>query len=370
MFPYIITFALSLVCFYYSRTAKNGTYFFLIFLGILFPSLLAGFRDLYIGSDTDGYVIGAFYNATHHVNSWGAFYRLVLKDSDLEILYLTYNWLIAHISGDIHVYLFFAHILMISTIVYSFKKTNTDLVSGMYMFFTLFYGTTLNAARQSIALGLCLISFSFLYRKCKMWKVLLFLILAIGFHNSALVFLLVLILYYFVRKYPEKFDSNTFKITFIIVVLLLLYTYSETLLYLVRNWDVDEKYYYRYGGSERYGTNTPISLIALTVFNLVIFFICKRLQKGKNQVMDTFSEYVVIASCIFCFLALISTYAVRLNGYLIWLSPIIIIYYLSHVANKKLVVTTYTFYMFYWYMCIVVANLSKTYPYRSAILGI
>ena len=133
---------------------------------------------------------------------------------------------------------------------------------------------------------------------------------------------------------------------------------------------IDSRYDERYLSSERYGSNIPISLFAVSVLNLIIF---KQITKCNNSTMKVFFEYILIISFLCCFLGSVSTFLIRVGSYF----QICTIFIFSVMYKEckgrydiKLLGFHLAFFVAYWFLTVVVANLGETFPYKSLILGI
>lgn len=371
MFPYLITYciSLSLINLYTKNKHKRGNV--TILLALILLAGLAGMRDFNIGADTNLYVVPFFKDTTFFEGDIFKFLEYNEFTYRFETFYACLNYYVASISNNINFYLFIVHLIIIGVTMYAIKISKVNMTFSIFMFLTIYMAFTLNATRQSIALSFCLLAISILITKGKFRWVILSLIAAYGFHHSAIVFVPIILLYKLIEMKTELFNSSITKFLIITTILILLFSFNQLLVYLGGLGIGEEKYIERYGSSDMYGSNIPISIIALTLFNLFIFYSCKRRIIFRNdKVFTLFSEYILILSCLFCGLALISTFAIRINDYFIYLSLLIIPYYLLKSRSKFLLTTTVCFYIFYWIMTIVIYNLNHTYPYESKILGI
>ena len=128
-----------------------------------------------------------------------------------------------------------------------------------------------------------------------------------------------------------------------------------------------EPYIARYGSSDEYGSNLPISVLALNGFNMFVFWkMTKRCSKGN--VISLFGRYMTVMALLLCFLGLISTFAVRICDYFTFVNILLISAFIP-TARKFWRRSVVAFYLFYFVMTIMVANLGDTYPYSSKILN-
>ena len=228
MYIYIITFLFSLLFIYLGLRFKSNKVLSIIFttIGILIPCLLAALRDYSIGTDVKVYQIPYFDKSGTYPNLFNFIFDLSFHNVYLaskEVFYLILAWISSNIFHSIQVFLFLTQLLIIVPIYISLKKvskTNLGIMLGMFIYFTYFYNLTYNMARQSIALAFTVLVFSYLGEK-DYKKAILFTIVSIFFHNTALILLPIIFLYYVLgKKMPEK-KKLIIQISIFVVLLLL-----------------------------------------------------------------------------------------------------------------------------------------------------
>ena len=358
---YITVFVISIILVMYCQKHKLGQWCYLLSIAPIV--LLAALRDPSIGTDTSAYVTSVFRYAKSS-------YRLpsLLSGIDLEPGYILLNYLVSRFTHYFWAYLFVAHFIMYGCVVYALYKLRNELFVWMGIGILLFvcYRESLNTARQSIALYIDVLAFVYLLRS-KYIPAIGLCALGFNFHHSNIIFALVIALHYFVNRFPELFSYGKTKFLLIVSIALFLFYLSSALSFLGEFDDViQEKYIARYGTSERYGSGLPLSVLAINTFNLIMFYMIKRKcykNIGKSTIM-TFYEYLLIFSFTLTFSGFVSTFATRMVGYFSYMNIIIFpwLYYkkqnLYDLAKIHIM-----FFVFYWFMTVVVANLGGTYPY-------
>lgn len=220
---YIITFLISAFLLYlYEHNKVKGK--FIIFLALLLPCVLAGMRNIAVGTDTDWYPKLLFdaarysksffkYNDTiiYQNVGWGLLYKV----SSFEIGFSTLVYLVAKIFNNFHILLFFIQIIIIFPIYYGLKKnkyiTENKLIwLSMIVFYLFCYNWGLNAIRQSMATSIIFWGISSFINddKGKWKKYLLSLIIAISFHTSAIISIIILIIYLIARENNKLLNTN------------------------------------------------------------------------------------------------------------------------------------------------------------------
>ena len=166
---------------------------------ISFFSYLVATRDIIAGTDARVYQ-DYFLNMEYYKVGNGTF----------ELGYHYFNYLVFQLSNSYKVFLFLFYLVFnivyiksLSNFIY--KKNNSFYLSSFIIFLALillsswYQNATLNALRQGFSLALLYLSFSYLFLESKS-KFIFYLILACGFHNSTLLVLPFLLLFYFQLK--------------------------------------------------------------------------------------------------------------------------------------------------------------------------
>lgn len=174
-----------------------------VILGFLVPCILAGLRKETIGTDLQVYVkpmfqlavdsknFQEFLNGTWIENSTGG--RWFTKDVEMGFSLLLY--LITKIFKSFQILLLLFQVIII-TLIYkglAFFK-NKSLQLNMLVYYFLFYCITFNMIRQFLAMSIIFYSLKFLLKRKYRYYILLN-ILALFFHKSAIIGIIILILY-------------------------------------------------------------------------------------------------------------------------------------------------------------------------------
>ena len=358
---YILAFLVSITFFFMASKVKGLIKSFLYLLG-LFPTIaLAGLRDLSIGGDTADYPVYVFEYCLGVNNPWDAI------SFNIEEFYALLAYFSAKIFPHINVFLFITHSVILGVLLISFRRFKLNILLAFTLFYLLIYFETLNIARQSLSMQFCLLSLSFWIEKKYKWA-LIYMCIALGFHHTSLIFLIIHLIYYMCSRH--FYTMNQTKIIVIIgTIAVIAIVFLAEILQGLASWGiVDYKYVERYGSSDMYGAGLPISTIFITSFNLYVYL--SQSSRIRRSVFVVFSKYIVLITFLFCFAGLISTFIVRLGLYFEITSIICMTYLLMLRKRIMLNVVVLLFYGFYWFMVVVVANLAETYPYKSLILGI
>lgn len=372
MLIYIIAFFSSIFFMRYAETSKknNAVNKLCIFIALLIPILLSGLRMIGVGTDTALYP-KALYEAAKVTDNFYDYlntrvyvpyrYRLV---SEWEI---GYNFLIFYttkIFGSYQFILLVTHIIIIVLLYGSFKRFEGTLSKtyGVFVFYFLYYGVSLNAMRQWLAMAVILFGTKYLVENNDI-KFFLSIVIAVLFHNSAIIGIIIWFVYKFCDhsfKYKKIKIGNicvsedVYKVIVVFAVgitcILLLGIISEVLSLFGSRFSRYVKVYLL--GEFRL---LPMQIIKRLPMILLVMISWKRISKITNLLPFLFS--MVIVDLIISQLGSFSDQSGRIGYYFsvynIFLYPIIIKAY--NEPKKKLiflmisVFVIFTFYYDYYY---------------------
>ena len=200
MKAYIICFIFAILFIYLSEKNFNkkrkvaGTFFFILSLFVV--CLIAGVRDLSVGTDIWYYFYDIFYRFS--VKGQSLFFVMSSTSVELGFLLLVYA---SSIFNNVHISLFFAE-LAVALPIYLFAYKQRSKYSMCYtiaIFLLTMYCRSLNLMRQSIAIALIIYSIPFFEEK-KYKKTAIVFIIACLFHFSAIASVLIYIFSMLSRK--------------------------------------------------------------------------------------------------------------------------------------------------------------------------
>lgn len=379
MLIYIFTFLISLLLIYIAENINGKSKIILNIIAILIPSILAGGRADFIGTDVRGYVepIQLFANSSNNyfdfVNS-----KIILYSagdfSRFEKGYTTLIYLCSRIDKSISLNLFITEFTIIGLTLlglYRFKKNRKQfsVTLGMLIFYAIFYNLSLNMIRQSIAMAFMLLAFSYLLDN-KLKKYLFLNVLAIFFHQTAIFGLVSFFIYIIInyQKKPYKNLSVTEKkksrlvkslvIIFIAAVVIL----SRSLLIRLVNIIGLSNLAGGYLINNTYGFSLSGILTRLP-FILLFIYCWSHMEENKFKYV-----YLTIISLDVLLLGLAQTsaYSSRIG----WYTYVYYIYsvpdeigYLRKDDRIVLKIALILFLIVYWYYFYVKRNYNETVPY-------
>lgn len=367
---YLFIFFLSLIFFKltdFFLDKKKGLAIFFLIIAILIPSIFAGCRDLSIGTDTSFYVLDYFKEAKHAKN----FFKYREDVIRAETGYAIFNYIITKIFNNISWLLFFIQgfiMLFITLAILQLKKSKL-LPWTFLIYFLLYFSNSLNMTRQTMAIALCIYSFSNLLTG-KIIKAFILVGIAATFHFTAYIFLAIFPIYF----YTSRFIKNFWLFQFVVgVSCILIVVLLDAIIVAFIGVGVLAEGFGTYKSGGIYGSNIPMSDLFLCFVFFILFVLFKRFSILQNS-QKNFFQTIFLISIILCFAAVQSTFAVRGMYYFSYLSVIIIPLLITSIEDRKieyiLWISVVLLFILYWALTIPYANLGETYPYKSKILNL
>ncbi|MGM9849288.1 MAG: EpsG family protein [Bacilli bacterium] len=370
MLIYISMFIIEyILCKLYVRLKDNNK--LLILLGliiVLIPSIIAGLRDYTVGTD-----IKVYGEYMYHMSLKASIFNFLQAMNYMDILYLLTTYIISNIFHNLSVLLFVIQFLNCFVVFKAVKKLDrNEIPIAYFIYLTTLYFRQLNLLRQGLALSLCILAFSYLSKENNNRKYFKYTILAIFFHSSAIISLLI---YFIYKKYNQKAKNIGINKKIITVILFLAVAvisifFKDIIKIITQIGILGEKYTYNY--FKQFMGNTGIDwagfIFRLLIFSTMILF--KRNSKIKNNIGDyNFYCIVSIIDMVFWNLNLYVKYMMRLAFYF---SCIIFIFYIpktkyfftksfmNQAFSKTLTIIAF---LGYWYFKFVFQNAGNVYPY-------
>lgn len=145
---YLVAFVFHIALLYLSARIGDKRFgLFLAIISVLPLCVVAGARDITVGTDTSAYPLSCF-NASQVYSPIGA----LSACSDQEPLFVLLFWFLGRLTGDFNAVLFFCEVLIFLPYVLVAKKQFPQgyPVIGFFLCFIVF-GYTLNILRQCLA---------------------------------------------------------------------------------------------------------------------------------------------------------------------------------------------------------------------------
>lgn len=376
MWAYVLSFLGSTLCVYLAEknNSKEIQYVFL-FLAVLITSLLAAFRALSVGTDVLNYVQPMFVDA-QNANNFSEYLSLpivgdwrIMLVSSFEYGYTTLVFVCAKLFNNIFSLLFITQFIIVGCVVIGLwrQKKELSVSLGIFSYYLLFYNTSLNMVRQSIAMSILFMAFSYLKDKRNITYFIL-MIIAISFHRTAVIGVIIFLLYIYFYKNSRniKFTNNfslsaqSFKLIFVSVVSFAIVLIPSVFQVVLKFLGVSEYAEGYLTGTVHFSLNG--SLICLLIIGIVM--LCWNSLNNENL------KYLYVGLLV-CALATIqlttaSAHASRISLYFTMFYVYIIPTFLNNTSSRRkkaILIILILLMCLYWYYTIVYLKYNATVPY-------
>ena len=369
MWPYLICFIVYSILIYVSGKVKYKLVRKLIIcIALIIPCILAGCRDLTIGTDVQIY-LNPMHIKAQFANSFNEFLTLNVSGNRFvykyELGFTLLVYLISNIFKDIHVLMFVIEALIIFPIYFGCKKIEplkNKIWLCMFVYYCLFFNYGLNAMREFMGL-----SFAF-YAICSyiskerngLRNYIIFSLIAFFLHKSTVLSVVIVLIYKLLnnskvstkRLLLNNKKISISKIVSIIVIVLSFYllfnlNIFNSLLYSMEGFG---RYVDYYSGNVIFSINNFLRVLPMVLILILLF---KKFVKKYDSSMF-YTTIFCFAWIIFVNLNTVSLYGDRVSNIFKLMS--IIIYPLLSISpdSKKgktlitIIIILYVLYYF-WY---------------------
>jgi hypothetical protein len=203
-----------IITFLYFNTIKQGglkTRGLIIVMALL--ALFVGFGDMLGGYDR--YIYGQLFDTVAETKFYGGNLLLcgIFEQYPKELGYDWYNVLVAFVTANRYIFILLTTLIIYTLLFFSIRRYTENTAFGLILFMGLMFFFTFTYLRQVLGVGIAWLSIKYVYER-KFWKFLGIMLIAILFHNSAIM----LVPLYFIPI--KKYDINA--IIFVMFVCLLL----------------------------------------------------------------------------------------------------------------------------------------------------
>jgi len=274
IFIYFIIYATVIFLSSISRKVKNKTCrSLLVLLCIVILSMFGGLRDYSVGTDVTVYGLNTF-SASLNFNNFVDYINTI----DMEPLFLLLNYGVSRLTSNYHVCMFIFQ-LVTNTLIFKIAYDNQKECSFTLMicvFLFVWYNSTFNILRQSIAILIMLYSYKFIKQE-KNVPFICCLIVAFLFHKSALICLTYPVIYKI-----SKNKNQILSLLILTIIMLFLFNNVSNMIQLV-NISAFDKYEY-YVLTEKTNLNLLYFTVKCLIF-IVISIFCIVLKKNEEETM-------------------------------------------------------------------------------------
>lgn len=380
MLIYLTAFFIAILFTYFAERAHNK-FVFLIFsaIPILSLSLLAGFRDSGVGTDTIVYVDYIWYTI-NSFHSFGELYRAYLNGdfAGIETVYLLINWGASWFGKDLFNIYFITNFCVVFPIYVAayLHREKVPMWFVMLSFCFVFYGMSLNLVRQSISAALTVWSLKYLEEK--KWMIYtIFIVLIINTHNTGIFYLTFPLIYFVWFHLRNLYLRKILIILFLFLFPICVFSMDFMITSAV-NYSLLPDKYLMYLSSESESIITKsVLLVHLSILIIMLYIKIKNRYSLLSLSEINFINYLKILVIILFMSSYFSKWAYRISFYFSYSVECIMFPMLIYSIKRKnpipyylILLFTIVIYIVMWYWTIVHNGGYEIYPYKSKILDI
>ncbi len=367
MFIYIVIFLLAFLLSAIAEKMKNDSkriYVICTILAILIPAVMAGLRASGVGTDTKVYIDWVFKSSVKSKGIVDIF--IFIKTSKVEPLYCLLNFIVSRFTNNLSIMYFLLELIFLT---FSYlackvmsKKLNISCSFTYLVILLLFFNKSLNLCRQSLSMAICL--FSLQYILSRDWKkFFLLMILALGFHNSSVLFIPLYFIYPITIS--EKNSSKAFKILSLIVLVLCIVFFKQIVVLLVSKGIISSKflnYVYLFGKENNIKFIEIITQLGILIITLLF---SKNLKLHSKY--NDFFIYIAFLSFITFLFGFNASYSQRISYYFSMCLVFVIPQFISSLSKRRdqFFMSVLVFVVLCTYSCLYYGKYSfdQTVPY-------
>lgn len=319
MWIYILLLLIPVFAFFsLGRKGAKSVSFLTVYLSIL--AIFVGLGDMLGGYDR--YIYSHYFDSlADYLKSGDGLFspRIIAMGYRTEMGYVLWNFLLAHITANRYIFIFLTTLLIYFLLFQSFKKYTENYPFAMILFMGLWFAFTFTYLRQVLAASIGFLSIRYIIDR-KLWKFLLVVVIAMSFHNSAII----LLPFYFL---PQKKYSKNAVLVLMFVCLVLGLTNVTTSLYSVYG-DVTEDV----GRLSRYDAEGSFRIAYFLEAVFVLFFLLRKYETFKAD--DR--KQIVLVNMALCFCAILLFFIRSENGgRMSWFYMLGVISTLSYLVAQR-----------------------------------
>ncbi len=355
---YFLAFSVVFLFAHIAKKHKNSLQLFFFIISGLVLVMLAAVREETVGIDVGVYVKRYFLIAQRTDNIF-----VYLKAINKELLYYIITFCATKLFGSLQAVFFFNELIIVGFTYAAIwnLKDNIHIDISVLAFSFIFYGQSLNIARQAMAMAIVLYAFSKLLQGRKN-TAFVFWIISIGFHYSAVVCIGIYLIYIMDKR---KLNYKI-KLCFLLMLFFLQLFYDKIFTFIVIHLSflprgyVSSKYLYR----EYSLSSCNLALYSLCA--LLALFLLVRHKPGAD-----FWFYIVGLSLCGVFIGAKSTFANRIFYYVEYLLIIMLgrkdIFPVKQTPGNVIIADSFLciVLMVHFYILQIYLNVAGIFPYRS-----
>lgn len=341
----------------YKFAERTGSWFLLL-IAILVPTLFEGLRDEVVGEDMLGYGADWFYQMNVKGGLADMFYFAQTPEYGFHLLIYFCKLLLP----DIHLYMTACALIKMTMVTLTAYKFREQLSSALFMFsyYCFFYVTCFSLMRQGVAVAICFYSLTY-FLNGDIKKFLITILVAYFFHNSAVLMLLLIPIYY-IRNFRYKY-------LLIFGGILIVYFFVEQLFEFVLMTPL-----FKSEMAELYldsGVPSAKSNILIAAVFFCYGYYLQRFDEEDNQDNVYLLLMTAATTLLFLFLASFIEVAFRMSYYMFITSLLLVLMFIFNAEKyqRPLVLGYISLFLLHFYLSCQ-HGLAGALNYTSEILGI
>ena len=350
---YAITFIISIFFgWVYQNKAKTKIGKFFSFLGMIVPPLFVSTFRYNVGVDYKNYEL--YYNIINFQS------RYSVDVLTFESGFIFINKIAALLFNSSRGFFFLSSLtfLLFSFIGIIRYKEKISMPLSIMIFLVFFYSPSFNGIRQLIAVSIVFFALKYAFEK-RIWKYLIFIIIASFFHRTALICLL---LYFLVPSSKEKYKDIDLKFDIVIAFFIILTPFIGSVLkYLQQFIPLINRY-----SSYISATGDKNVYFLLYILPPLLILLLYKKNYLKDDIKNLFYIRLMILQIPFQFLGAYVPFLDRLSLY-VSISQLITLPRLVNIVskdNKKIIeLFIVLWYIFYYCVVYIYLNANGVYPY-------
>ncbi|TDB63378.1 EpsG family protein [Arundinibacter roseus] len=368
MILYLLVFLFSTLCTYLAfKTKDKVSASILLVFAFLAPVVLAGCRNDSVGTDVLLYGTKTFYNATQS-NTFLQYYtnQLYSFSNEIEVLYLLLNFVVTRFTNDFNIYLFIVHFILMTLVYLTAYDYRDSFPPHLFIliFFLLYFNESLCFLRQAFSVVLFLYSYKYVLTN-KPFKYYIFVLLAIGFHNSALL----LVVIYPLQLLINSQEKHIFRLQIIVILVsIVLYNFYAYLVVFMTSSGILSVKYNAYIMQDFKTHKTDV------IFCILIYFLLF-LKRSKIFAIDNSVNIlrIYLPICLlFILMGSFTDVATRVADYLYMVIIIVTCIFIKHLKFSHILIYSFiiVFLLINYIYLSLQYNHAGTIPYTSSLLNI
>ncbi len=337
----------------YKKTNSKPLKVIIFFIMVTATSLIGGLRNHNVGTDTQGYIY-RFYSINQSSSSIFSFRE--------EPLFILLNKIAYFIYSHHFTILFLSNFITVSLIFATYTKFSGMLSMSVLLYFASYqYYESFNGMRQYIAIAIVFFSIRYVFSR-KPLKFILTITIAFGFHNTAILMLILYPVYWLAKEGSVK------KLVILIIGAIISMFFIKYIL------EVIELILPQYGNYIENITDDSggVRNAVISLFLLLLSFLIMTINSNKLDKKTWFYVLITVfyfATSIYLF-RINSNLAQRIGWYFAVFIPLLIPSLLDYVEEKnhRLILQYFiiiTFVNLHYYM--LFKNMHKVLPYTIDI---